>query len=164
MKVTGPGDAGKIGFPPKTKKDGIKGGPGFGNILAEEKDKLEGAKNQKISQTAKVKGPEFPSDISLKSLEAAGKIGGATDQQKAILLTEQVLARLDFFKSALGSTKLNMGKFSPLIETLKIDVKNLEEISSKMLSHPKLKSLTDETATLAALEVMKFDRGDYGSV
>lgn len=164
MKIPGPGETGNVGLPFKPKKDGVKGGQDFGKILAGEKEKIEGVKNQKISQTLQTKGPQFPSEIAMSSVEAAGETGGTTDQKKAILLTEQVLAQLDFFKSALGNPNVSLPKFSPLIETLNAGGKNLEEISSKTLSDPKLKSLTGETATLVAIEVMKFYRGDYGDV
>lgn len=164
MKIPGPGETGKVGLPFKPKKDGVKEGQGFEKILAGEKGEIEGVKNQKIGQTPQTKGPQFPSEIAMSPVEAAGKIGGMTDQKKAILLTEQVLARLDFLKSALENPNVSLPKFSPLIETLEADGKNLEEISSKTLSDPKLKSIAGETATLVATEVMKFNRGDYGDV
>ena len=162
MKIFGPGETGKVGLDHIRKKDGVKKGQDFAKVLADEKGKVQGIKNEKISQTKQAAIPQFPSHQALTSVEAVGRTGEGTDLMKAIKLTEQVIGRLDFFKAALENQKVDITKFSPLIEALKNDGKNLEEISTNLSSHPQLKTLADETSTLAAKEVLKFYRGDYG--
>lgn len=162
MKILGPDEVGKTGFQAKQKKEGIKEGQYFGKILAEESEKVKGIKSKKVSGSKQAAGPQFPSHLSLASVEKGGKIGELTDQNKILMLTEQVLTRLDFFKSALENPKVDITKFSPLVESLKIDGKSLEEIAPKISSNLQLKSLADETSILAAMEAIKFYRGDYG--
>lgn len=162
MEVLGPGETGKAGFQAKQKKEGIKGEQDFGKILAEESEKVKGVKSKKVSGSKQAAGPQFSSHLSLASVEKGGKIEKLTDQNKILTLTEQVLTRLDFFKSALENPKVDITKFFPLVESLKIDGKSLEEIAPKISSNPQLKSLADETSTLAATEAIKFYRGDYG--
>ena len=98
----------------------------------------------------------------MTSLESSGKGGEVINREKLIAVTEKVLTRLEFFKSALENPKVDLSKFSPLVESLKNDGNNLEAISSKISSDAQLKNLADEASTLAAMEVMKFYRGDYG--
>jgi hypothetical protein len=165
MKILGPGETGKTGIQPKQKKEGITGGQDFGKILAEESEKIKGIKSEKVSGSTEASGPRFPSNLLLDSVESVakgGKTGELTDQKKILALTEQVLARLDFFKAALENPKVDISKFSPLIESLKNDSKSLEKIAPLVSSNPALKSLADDTLTLAATEAAKFYRGDYG--
>mgnify|MGYP001268107884 FL=1 len=162
MKIFGPDELGKAGFKPTQKKDGVKGGQDFSKVLAEESNKITGTKSEKAGQTKQAAGPQFPEHIPLTSLDSVGNAGNAIDREKLIAMTEKLLTRLEFFKSALENPKVDINKFSPLAELLKKDGNSLEEISAKLASDFPLKGLADETAALAATESIKFFRGDYG--
>ena len=162
MKIIGPEESGKIGFKPTQKKDGVKNRQNFAKVLAEENEKIKGLKSEKAGQSQQTASPQFPKHFSLTSLESSGKGGEVINREKLIAVTEKVLIRLEFFKSALENPKVDLSKFSPLVESLKNDGNNLEAISSKISSDAQLKNLADEASTLAAMEVMKFYRGDYG--
>ncbi|HJP17534.1 MAG: hypothetical protein CMD96_04155 [Gammaproteobacteria bacterium] len=162
MKIFGPDELGKAGFKPTQKKDGVKGKQDFSRVLAEESNKIKGAKSEMAGQTKQTAGAQFPEHIPLTSLDSVGKAGEAKDREKLIAMTEKLLTRLEFFKSALENPKVDISKFSPLAELLKKDGNSLEEISAKLSSDFPLKGLADETAALAATESIKFYRGDYG--
>ena len=159
MKIFGPDEPGKIGLKPTLKKDEVKGGKDFARILAEENKVATGAKSENAGQSKQAEGPHFPSHIPLTSLDSEGEV---KNREKAAALAEKVLDRLEFFKSALENPKVDISKFSSLIESLKNEGNSLEKVSAKISSGNPLKNLTEETATLAATEVIKFNRGDYG--
>lgn len=159
MKIIGPKELGKIDPKPTQKKDEVKGGQDFSNVLSEESKKIKGAKIGKAGQTKQAAGPQFPKHIPLTSLESGGK--AIIDRENLIAMTEKILTRLEFFKSALENPKVDINKFLPLVESLKNDGNSLEEISAKIPSDIPLKSLADETAALAVTESIKFYRGDY---
>lgn len=159
MKIIGPEESGKVAFIPNKKNDGVKGGQEFSRVLAEESKKIKGAKTENTGQTKQAAVPQFPKHIPLTSLESGGK--AIIDRENLIAMTEKILTRLEFFKSALENPKVDINKFLPLVESLKNDGNSLEEISAKIPSDIPLKSLADETAALAVTESIKFYRGDY---
>ncbi len=159
MKIIGPKESGKIDLKPAQKKDEVEGGQDFSRVLSEESKKIKGAKTEKAGQTKQAAGPQFPKHIQLASLESGGKT--IIDHEKLLAMTEKVLRRLEFFKSAIENPKVDISKFLPLVESLKNDGNSLEEISAKIPSDIPLKGLADETAVLAATESIKFYRGDY---
>ncbi len=162
MKIIGPEESGNLGFKPTQKKSEVKGGQDFSRVFAEESKKIKGAKIEKGGQTKEAAGPQFPKHSPLTSLESLGKAGEAISSEKLIAMTEKLLTRLEFFKSALENPKVDISKFSPLVESLKKDGNNLEDISAKISSDVPLRGLADEIAALAATESLKFYRGDYG--
>ncbi len=159
MKIIGPDGPGKIGVPPKQKNDGVKSGNDFSKVLAEENAKIKGG--QKTGQAKQASAPQFPSHMSITSVEGA-KGEKSINLNNVIAMTEQLLTRIDFFKAALENPKVDITKFSPLVESLKSGGENLGEISSKLSLGSQLKSVVDETSILATTEAMKFNRGDYG--
>lgn len=159
MEILGPGEAGKLGFHSNKKKEGVKGGQDFAKVLSNE---MQGAKTEKTGQSKQAADPHFPTHFALNQVDSDGKTANAAHPGKVIEMAEKVLARLEFFQAALDSPKVEISKFSPLIESLKSDRNSLEEIASQIASDPKLKNLADETAALAATEVIKYNRGDYG--
>jgi hypothetical protein len=79
-------------------------------------------------------------------------------------VTEQVqeaLSLLESYAVALGDPNNTLKDLAPMAEELSLSADSLNKLSSSLKNEDPLKSITDETATIAAVESLKFKRGDY---
>ncbi|MDR1657238.1 MAG: hypothetical protein LBT47_06750 [Deltaproteobacteria bacterium] len=84
----------------------------------------------------------------LSSLSAGDEVGGVLD------LLEQYMA-------ALGDPQKTLKEIAPLAEDLSREASKLDQLAAGLKSSDPLKQITNDTAVLAAVEALKFRRGDF---
>jgi hypothetical protein len=126
--------------------------------------------NDTASQTKK----DTPLDLASADLLAASFIGKLKTQQALSLESlEQtlsispeeeiggVLDSLEEYIKALGDPQLTLKEIAPLAEDLSRGAFRLDKLAAGLAQEDPLKDLTNETAALAAVEAIKFKRGDF---
>ncbi|MDR1085690.1 MAG: hypothetical protein LBP22_12780 [Deltaproteobacteria bacterium] len=74
---------------------------------------------------------------------------------------EKLLDLLDNYSQALADPANTLKDLSPLADDLGLMAQELGQTSARLGEDDPLKSLSNDTASLAAVEAMKFKRGDY---
>ena len=74
---------------------------------------------------------------------------------------EKTLGLLDRYASALADPNQNLKQVSPLVLELKQAAENLKKTSQALPTGHAAREIIDRTAIMAAVEVEKFNRGDY---
>jgi hypothetical protein len=72
-----------------------------------------------------------------------------------------VLDILEKYASALGDPSLSLKQIAPMADQLGQGASRLDQIAAGLGQDDPIKSLTSETAVLAAVEALKFKRGDF---
>jgi hypothetical protein len=72
-----------------------------------------------------------------------------------------VLDMLDQYMNALGDPNVTLKEIAPLVEDLDRSASRLDKIAGQLGQDSPIKQLTNETAVLAAVEALKFKRGDF---
>ncbi|MEW5725407.1 MAG: hypothetical protein AB1896_20005, partial [Thermodesulfobacteriota bacterium] len=68
---------------------------------------------------------------------------------------------LDKYAQALADPDLSLRQLEPLVKGLEGEVENLEALGQGLPEGHGLKDLADRTAIQAAIEALKFRRGDF---
>jgi hypothetical protein len=150
---------------PKVNKEGED----FASLMDKSSDKvipslngselLTGASGEKTATTA------FLSQSSLAQLQIAQmQLTSQTSQATAKEVTEQVqeaLSLLESYAVALGDPENTLKDLAPMAEELSLSADALNNLSKGLKTDDPLKGITDETATIAAIESLKFKRGDF---
>ncbi|MDR1486773.1 MAG: hypothetical protein LBT62_02085 [Deltaproteobacteria bacterium] len=101
----------------------------------------------------------------LGQLTAQKALSSESSQSFSSLNTEEeisgVLDSLEEYMSALSDPELTLKQIAPLAEELSRSALKLDKLAASMSQQDPLKELTNETATLAAVEALKFKRGDF---
>ncbi|MDR2367230.1 MAG: hypothetical protein LBF58_03835 [Deltaproteobacteria bacterium] len=74
---------------------------------------------------------------------------------------EGVLDMLEKYMSALGDAGVSLKDIAPLVDSLEEGATKLDKLAEGLSVDDPIKPLTNETAALAAVEALKFKRGDY---
>jgi hypothetical protein len=74
---------------------------------------------------------------------------------------QEALSLLENYAVALGDPENTLKDLAPMAEELSLSADNLNTISKSLTGSDPLKNLTSETATLSAVEALKFKRGDF---
>jgi hypothetical protein len=72
-----------------------------------------------------------------------------------------VLDILEEYMTALGDPGVSLKEIAPLVDKLDQEAARLDKLSSELSVDDPIKPLTDQTAALAAVEALKFKRGDF---
>jgi hypothetical protein len=72
-----------------------------------------------------------------------------------------VLDMLEKYMSALGDPQVTLKEISPMVEDLDRSAVRLDKLAASLGQSDPIKQLTNETAALAAVEALKFKRGDF---
>ncbi len=76
-------------------------------------------------------------------------------------LVDAALSRLEIFQTSLGRADISLKKMAPLLQKLEEDSRWLHEVAQDLPEGSPLRQLLEETAALALVESVKFNRGDY---
>ncbi|MDR1396005.1 MAG: hypothetical protein LBK52_07545 [Deltaproteobacteria bacterium] len=95
----------------------------------------------------------------IQTLQAAAPSG--TSPLAASQDIEQLLDLLDNYSQALADPAKSLKDLAPLADDLGLLAAELGQTSSKLGPNDPLKALSSDTATVAAVEALKFKRGDY---
>lgn len=93
---------------------------------------------------------------------------GASSLVSAPTLSDQaesevggVLEMLEKYMSALGDPQVTLKEIAPMVGDLDRGALRLDKLAAGLGEGDPLKGLTNETAALAAVEALKFKRGDF---
>ena len=89
------------------------------------------------------------------TMPAAAAIMGVDDE------VDSVLGILENYMAALGDPQKTLKEIAPLADDLDRGATRLDQLSSSLEEGDPLKGLTNDTAVLAAVEALKFRRGDF---
>ncbi len=82
-------------------------------------------------------------------------------KKEGVQAVEKALLALDRYQNSLADGQVSLKEIFPLIQSLQEGVKGLSEMSGKFSLNDPLRNLLAETGVLAAVEVEKYNRGDY---
>ncbi|MDR2301158.1 MAG: hypothetical protein LBF38_03855 [Deltaproteobacteria bacterium] len=72
-----------------------------------------------------------------------------------------VLDVLEKYLTALGDPQVTLKEIAPLVDSLDEGASRLDKLAGELSIDDPIKPLTNDTAVLAAVEALKFKRGDY---
>ncbi|MDI6854700.1 MAG: hypothetical protein QME75_13985 [Deltaproteobacteria bacterium] len=102
-----------------------------------------------------------PGQVS-ESLEPIGEINPFNEPAPALAeLADAALARLEIFQSSLAREGTSLKKMAPLVQKLADDSRQLMDAAQGLPEGSPLRQILEETAALAYVEAVKFNRGDY---
>jgi hypothetical protein len=132
---------------------------------------------QQASQaTATDPSAKLSLDETSASMMASGLLGllqaGQADQASSLVNmpnpaigvddeVESVLDILESYMQALGDPQKTLKEIAPLADDLENGATRLDKLASALEEGDPLKGLTSDTAVLAAVEALKFRRGDF---
>lgn len=134
----------------KSNQSQDAGGKEFARALQEADAKASGAES-------------LNANAAVNQLMAANPVGNilAASMSGPKMQVDSVLSVLDRFSEALADPGKSLKEIDPLVKELEAGASSLEKLSSRLPEGNELKDLVDQTAVLAAVEAMKFNRGDY---
>lgn len=96
------------------------------------------------------------------SLGGLGQVTPAGEgMDNAAAAVEPALARLEAFAQGLENSTLSLKDLAPLAQELEKDSRRLAALSRSLAPASPLRPMVEEAATLAYVESVKFQRGDY---
>ncbi|MDR0356325.1 MAG: hypothetical protein LBJ64_11435 [Deltaproteobacteria bacterium] len=100
----------------------------------------------------------------LGQIQAGQAVGASAPDAAAADVEEEigsVLNMLEKYMKALGDPQVTLKEISPLVEDLDRGALKLDKMAASLGSDEPIRRLTTETAVLAAVEALKFKRGDF---
>jgi hypothetical protein len=94
----------------------------------------------------------------IQTEQATTALPGTTGVEDEI---DGVLDVLEQYLSALGNPQVTLKEMAPLVDSLDQGASRLDKIASELSIDDPIKPITNDTAVLAAVEALKFKRGDY---
>ncbi|MDR2198567.1 MAG: hypothetical protein LBR53_03750 [Deltaproteobacteria bacterium] len=107
---------------------------------------------------------EFLTQSSLAQLQISRlklERGDNLTPRDAAKEVEQTLGLLEDYAIALGDPSNSLKDLAPMAEELSFSADSLDKLSRGLANGDPLKDLSSETAALAAVEALKFKRGDF---
>ena len=97
-----------------------------------------------------------------------GTVNGVLDiqdfqqlQARGIAATENTIALLEQYQRALADPAQTLKEINPLVQSLAEKVTDLQGLAQSLSPADPLKKIIQEVGTLSAVEVEKFNRGEY---
>ena len=143
-----------IETPPQTRQPQTKSqkGASFAQVLSETTRKSEPTTEaEKAADTGGL----------MESTPVGRILAAATASQPAAQAIDQALSALDRFAQALADPARTLKEIAPLADELESEAGRLSELGQGLPEGHELKDLTERTGVLAAVESVKFKRGDY---
>jgi hypothetical protein len=114
-------------------------------------------------------GGQEDSSAALWAASLLGKIQttqavGASNTQQIPGMEDEIGGVLDIlekYMTALGDPQVTLKEISPMVEDLDRGAMRLDKLAVSLGQSDPIKQLTNETAALAAVEALKFKRGDF---
>ena len=82
-------------------------------------------------------------------------------QGQGIRAGDQTLGVLEQYQKAIGDPKVSLKTLYPYIQSLSHEIKDINQVAEGLPANNPLKKILGEIGVLAAVEVEKFNRGDY---
>ncbi len=145
--------------PEKAGGDEIPKGSEFQKILQEAK-----ARTQSCNETGPAASFASPIGDPLAIDTPYFEMNWETNpllKKEGVQAVEKALLVLDRYQNSLADGQVSLKEIFPLIQSLQEGVKGLSEMAGKFSFNDPLRNLLAETGVLAAVEVEKYNRGDY---
>jgi hypothetical protein len=141
------------------------GGADFQKIL-EETQADQAAESQKLSESGSVFRaagiPDGP--LGVYSFPPLTELGNPFQTQARSLQTaDQVLRVLEEYQKSLADPEVSLKNLYPMIQSLSSEIQGVSQDAEKLPANDPLKRILREMGILAAVEVEKFNRGEYVS-
>jgi hypothetical protein len=139
-------------------------GPGASETMGGAKSAMElisGSKSEDRGAAAEFLSRNSLSQLQLSILKADTGAAPPATPQEAAQKIEETLGLLEQYAVSLGDPSNTLKDLGPLAEELSLTAGNLDSLSKKLPEDDPLKDLSSETAALAAVEALKFKRGDF---
>jgi hypothetical protein len=85
----------------------------------------------------------------------------AESQARTVQKAERVLSILEEYQRALGDPGASLKGIHPLVQSLSSELPGMKESADRLPSNDPLKKILGEIGVVAAVEVEKFNRGEY---
>ncbi len=149
---------------PESQNKIDKKGDAFKKILSGIQSKVEGTREKKPLSADEIQkiNLRLHNASTISRLEASSfseSIGKFESGE--IEKVEQFLDLLESYAQALSDPKKNLRDIAPLIKSLESEKGKLAELGEKLPDENILKDVVNQTAILATVEVLKFNRGNY---
>jgi hypothetical protein len=124
---------------------------------------------QDVRQAAGESSPAGPSGVTgvVQGFEI-GTVNGVLEiqdlqplQSRGIAATENTIALLEQYQRALADPAQTLKEINPLVQSLSEKVTDLQGLAQGLAPGDPLKKIIQEVGTLSAVEVEKFNRGEY---
>ncbi|MDR1081488.1 MAG: hypothetical protein LBQ79_11155 [Deltaproteobacteria bacterium] len=101
------------------------------------------------------------SQLQLSVLRSESAAAPSATPQEAAQKIEETLGLLEEYAVSLGDPSNTLKDLAPLAEELSLQAGGLDSLTKKLPADDPLKELGSDTAALAAVEALKFKRGDF---
>ena len=161
MKI---GELGKPSMFPRTEKAGkeeIPQGVEFQKILQEARARTQGCNETAPQKEASSAGPvQDPLAVNVPYFEAIREADPSL-KKEGVQTLEKAMLVLDQYQNSLADARVSLKEIFPLIQSMQEGTKGLSEMAGKFSVNDPLRGLLAETGILVAVEVEKYNRGDY---
>jgi hypothetical protein len=84
-------------------------------------------------------------------------------QARSLQTADQVLRVLEEYQKSLADPEVSLKNLYPMIQSLSAEIQGVSQDAEKLPANDPLKRILREMGILAAVEVEKFNRGEYVS-
>ena len=151
-------------MPDKKESTHKAGGADFQKIL-EETQADQAAKSQKLPESGSVFRaagiPDGP--LGAYSFSPLTELGNPLrrTQAQSLQAADQVLRVLEEYQKGLADPEVSLKNLYPMIQLLSSEIQGVSQGAEKLPANDPLKRILSEMGMLAAVEVEKFNRGEY---
>jgi hypothetical protein len=143
----------------------LEQGPGAGTAGSSAMEILSGSKD-KDKESGRGTVAEFLSrnnlsQLQLSVLKSEGDTSVPSTPQEAAQKIEETLSLLEQYAVSLGDPANTLKDLAPMADDLSLSAGSLDGLAKKLPEDDPLRELGSETAALAAVEALKFKRGDF---
>jgi hypothetical protein len=110
------------------------------------------------------------SELSAKGTTLTAPVGGLyldpvsiAGEAPLVDRTERLLDALDAYRGKLGDRRVALKEVAPLIGEIKKQSEDLTSQAEALPDSDPLREILNQTLIVSSLEVLKFNRGDYGA-
>ena len=122
----------------------------------------QAAQNQKLSESASETAGVSEGPLGVYSLPPLAGIGNSVQgQNRSIQTADRMLNVLEEYQKALGDPEVSLKNLYPMIQSLSSEVQGMNEGTENLPANDPLRKILGEIGILTAVEVEKFNRGDY---
>jgi hypothetical protein len=82
---------------------------------------------------------------------------------RSMQTADRMLGALEDYQRGLGDAEVSLKSLYPAIQSLSAEIRGMKQDSEGLPANDSLKRILDEIGILAAVEVERFNRGDYVS-
>jgi hypothetical protein len=152
-----------IQMPHGKENAGKAGETGFQKIFEEIQAGRGGEKQRAGESSAAFQAAEIPDvPFGVHSLSSVAQPGSLSPgQTRSLQAGERALKVLEDYGKDLGDPGISLKEIYPLIQSLSSEVRGMNQDADKLPGNDPLKRILNEIGVLAAVEVERFNRGDY---